>query len=583
MMTVSCKTVPSCEIDAGPDDSSRRWAVPAAGEAVSLGAPLPEDFPNALRAAEPWRPRLSARRTWLGGLLLLCLIPRLLMIPRLSSICPDGVLYIRLALALEEGHFQEGFQEMNLNLHPLALMVLHRLGLDWADAGFLWGTATSTLVVLPLFGWIRRQFDDPTAVLACVLYAVHPVFIQWSPEIIRDPAFWFFFTLTLYLSWRAVTEVRWRWFFAAGFSLTLALLTRFEGFLLLIPLVLWAFWRRRALVPPAARRRLLGGTLITLLAFPLLILGVNLIWMQRHENWIFSRLAPLAMVRYWWQGMIAPLTPLPGASPELQTGVPLFKMIRIFVPNMVKGLSPLFALLLLGGIIRWRRVWFRRDHQPLFIAAMVMFLATWIHAWCAQESCVRYFLPVVLMGAPFAALSLRALILWFPRCLGRFVWHPLAYRLAGMLPVLAIGLIGWAAAFTGPYARRAAEVELAHWIRHQFGPHAILFGSEGVTPVVGYYAELPWTVLKREMDDDTVLEHVRRLKPDVILVMHTRRKDPQATPQLIKRIEALGFHALDSSRLPEGTEQSLTVVIQESAYAALVSHTEKNPSANQIP
>ena len=61
----------------------------------------------------------AAPGTWLLGLLLLCLLPRLLMLPRVASICPDGVLYIRLATALEQGHFHEGFQRMDLNLYPV--------------------------------------------------------------------------------------------------------------------------------------------------------------------------------------------------------------------------------------------------------------------------------------------------------------------------------------------------------------------------------------------------------------------------------------------------------------------------------
>ena len=76
----------------------------------------------------------------------------------------------------------------------------------------------SSLTVLPLCGWVRRQFNDQTALLAGVLYAAHPVFIQWSPELIRDPTFWLLFMLTLYLLWRAVTEVHGPGFFCRAWS-----------------------------------------------------------------------------------------------------------------------------------------------------------------------------------------------------------------------------------------------------------------------------------------------------------------------------------------------------------------------------
>ncbi len=167
--------------------------------------------------------------------MLACLIPRVLLAMRLSSICPDGVLYIGLAKALNEGRLHQAFEIMNLNIYPVVLMFLNRLGLSWEMGGMIWGILISCLVVLPLFGWVRRQFDDTVALTACLLYAVQPVFIQWSPEIIRDPTFWLFFTLSLYLLWRAVIEVRIGLSLAAGLAVTLAILTRFEGLIALDP------------------------------------------------------------------------------------------------------------------------------------------------------------------------------------------------------------------------------------------------------------------------------------------------------------------------------------------------------------
>ena len=60
----------------------------------------------------------------------------------------------------------------------------------------------SSLVVLPLWGWVRRQFDDRVALVACLLYITHPKFIVESPEVMCDPTFWFFFTLAMYCMWR---------------------------------------------------------------------------------------------------------------------------------------------------------------------------------------------------------------------------------------------------------------------------------------------------------------------------------------------------------------------------------------------
>ena len=107
-------------------------------------------------------------------------------------------------------------------------------------------------VVLPLFGWLRRQFDRRVALAGCFLYAVHGELIRWSPEVLRDPTFWFLFTLGLYLLWRAVTEVRLGLFLSAAAAIVLASATRFEGLLLLVPLAGWSVARWRALRQGAA-------------------------------------------------------------------------------------------------------------------------------------------------------------------------------------------------------------------------------------------------------------------------------------------------------------------------------------------
>ena len=192
-----------------------------------------------------------------------------------------------------------------------------------------------------------------------------------------------------------------------------------------------------------------------------------------------------------------------------------------------------------------------------------MIAAAWIHAWCAEESCERYYLPIVLMGSPFAALATGGLARLLKRGAERLTLRPLFCRLAWFTPLLLVGMAGGAAAFNGPYARRSAEVELARWIRHQYGPQATLFGSPGITPVVAYYAQLNWTELTKEMDDAAVLDRIRRQKPDVILLLITRHRDVGAAQQLVRQLVTSGFSEIDRSKLPEGTDAALIVVVRK--------------------
>ena len=143
---------------------------------------------HASRGARPQKsgqsPGDACRPLLLLGLVLLCLAPRALMAWKLGGVCPDGVAYIRLAELLDQGQGGEFLRLAGVNPLPLVLVVLHRLGLDWEVAGSLWGVLMGAAVVLPLFGWLRRQFDRRVALAGCFLYAVHGELIRWSPEVL---------------------------------------------------------------------------------------------------------------------------------------------------------------------------------------------------------------------------------------------------------------------------------------------------------------------------------------------------------------------------------------------------------------
>ncbi len=338
--------------------------------------PVGTSLLGPLATAEPYRVG-DARRPWvLLGLLLLCLAPRALMAWKLDGPCPDGVAYIRQAELLDQGHVGEVLRLSKTNPLPIVLVVLHRAGLDWVAAGSLWGVLMSAAVVLPLFGWLRRQFDDRVALAGCFLYAVHSELIRWSPEVIRDPTFWFLFTLSLYLLWRAVTEVRLGLFFAAGTTITMAAATRFEGLLLLIPLVVWSVARWRALRrcgdPAAGGTRLAVGALGCLAVLPAVTTLVLIVaGLRGYAMTEVLRIQPLILAGGWSRTLVAPLLgDTSGASsvlPNWLGSISLGRMLEIYVPTVVKGLTLLWTLLLAMGVaVAWRARASRpaRRHAP---------------------------------------------------------------------------------------------------------------------------------------------------------------------------------------------------------------------------
>ena len=211
------------------------------------------DFPRG-----PAPGRALPVRPWMAAMLLaMCLIPRLVAAWNWDVLWGDSLHYRYASTCLEQGDLEEGFAEFGLNVYPLILIPLGHLGIDWQIAGKYFSVLVASLTVLPLWGWLRRMFDDRLAATACLVYAFHGKLIAISPLIIRDPTFLFLLALSLYYVWRAVGELRIGFFLAAGIMLTLAIHTRTEGWLLLVPLLGWGAcrWPRRSrrTHPPGGR------------------------------------------------------------------------------------------------------------------------------------------------------------------------------------------------------------------------------------------------------------------------------------------------------------------------------------------
>jgi len=539
--------------------------------------PAPDEYANHLAVPQPERiakgiakgdsPIFAGTKIgtvpWLLLILvLLCLIPRAVMALRIPSVCPDGVLYIHLAQAIEAGDWRAGFGDMNLNIYPLILTVLHRAGLDWELAAGLWGVIVSSLVVLPLWGWVRRQFDDRVALVTCLLYAVHPKLIEWSPEVMRDPTFWFLFMLTIYWLWRAVTEVRYGYFIAAGAAIMLASLTRIEGLCLRIPLTLWTFWRFAAL--RTDRKRLLLGAVLCVVVFPALLAAVNAGWVCGHSGWTALRLTPLARVQPWLASLLGHAAA--GATADgLEKPLGFGRMIWIFIPTMTRGLSPVFALLMFGGIWGWRRVWSRRDHQPLFYTAVVIMCGIWVQLWYDRNICPRYALPIVLMASPFAALGLLGLIARLLRIAGWLRWgiRPRQTVVAVVAAIVAVAGLSDAMTSNGKYFEtRQMAADLGCWVRHKYPTPPAIVGPVGITPIISFYANnAPYRPFRWETADESIVTMVDESRASVVLLQPAKELTEERCAALAARLKETGLEPGDRSALPV-TCDGLSVLVR---------------------
>ncbi len=529
------------------------------------------------------RQLLSRTSVRLGLLLLACLVPRVVVACKLAAISDDGFSYLHVADALERGRLDQALEYLNLNVYPLILVGLHKLGLEWTTAGKVWGVLIGTAVAVPLFGWLRRMFDEQIATVGVFLYAVHPKLIEYSVEPIREATFWFFFVVGLDLIWRSFEERRWWQFAAAGAALALALHTRIEGWFLVAPLTVWgavSWWR-----VPTARLRLALGVPLCLAMTPLLLLVMNVTLLAHYPTWEFGRLSPFAVVFGWVHPSGSPTepTPTPAAiamenqNPASPSGVapsavppsvpapqPAIATVasvtatdatkdadtvktptaaslgRRFLLEFVRTVGvPFFVLALVGFCSLLGRL---RDPRwallPIWSAATLV--AIWIQLAHAGEMNGRYFLTLAFIDAGFAAAGCLTVTRW----LQAIAWLPARpvtrFAALALVPICLLAA-GWTQSFTSRHTSRRLEAKLGRWTKAHSGPiHRAVSDFQAVRPAYFAAGGMPEVVkydefFNREFDRD----------PPDLLVIDPRSFSARLLPIFLERATDLGLVPLD--------------------------------------
>ncbi|HXY33386.1 MAG TPA: glycosyltransferase family 39 protein [Planctomycetaceae bacterium] len=546
---------------------------------------------------------LSRTSVRLGLLLLACLVPRVIVACRLPAICDDGYSYLHVADSLQRGRLDQALEYLNLNIYPVVLMGLHKLGFEWVTAGKVWGVLMGTAIALPLFDWLRRVFDERIATVGVFLYAVQPKLIEYTVEPIREATFWFFLVLAIDFLWRSFDERRWWQFAVAGVALALALHTRVEGWFLLAPLAVWgavSWWSA-----PAARLKLALGVILCLAMTPLLLLVMNLTLLAHHPTWELGRLSPFAVVARWIRPTSAtasaanavpttiapPLAvaqaaaqrPSPASQAPAPTSEPLnpansvnsansvvaprgvkpatAALVRKYLIEIVRSVEvPFVALALIGFFSLLPRL---RDPRVALLPVwtLVTLAAIWVQLSHIGEMNGRYFLTLAFVDAGFAAAGCLAIARWLTA-----IWQPAnrTNRLvaAGLIPACLFAA-GWTQAFSFRHTSRRTEAKLGRWTKAHTGPiHRPVSDFQAVRPAYFAAGKLPEVVkydefLEKDFDRD----------PPDLLVIDPRSFTPRLLPHFLERASDLGLVPLDQREFSSGPPKFLIYVRPQPSVA----------------
>lgn len=445
----------------------------------------------------------------LTALILLTIVPRIIMCLQVPAACDDGYYYLWVGSMWEQGQTHQALRYLNINVYPLILCGLHRLGLGWAEAGAFWNVAASGLTILPLYFLIRRLFDDRFATLGCLMFAIHPEFIETSAEPIREPTFWFFLVLSLDLCHRAAVSERFNAItVAAGLAVAAAVHTRTEGWLLVPVAIWWCLFNAPSSVA-VSRRAIRAGLILAML--PVFLLVINVTLLRNHDRWEWGRFTPVRNFIEWVRKdsspeRVAPILsttatesttstvpahPKSAVAPPAKPAAKLPPITvsptsysphasktrrrstspaRVYISQLGQNLEYFNLIFLAIGLLVLRTRLFGKEVLPLSFLFWTILLAVWVRLTQIGSFNGRYFLSAYFVCLPTTVAGAIQTLALIQRGLQRTLSRPVLRRAVFFVPVLS--LIGgyWFDAFTTQHFGRDHQVALGNWLNRNYGP-----------------------------------------------------------------------------------------------------------------
>jgi 4-amino-4-deoxy-L-arabinose transferase-like glycosyltransferase len=184
-------------------------------------------------------PNLFSDRTgWVGPLAVSFLL-KLFLFFQDAVINSDGVLYLKAAQMIAEGHFHQSLLLYPMPAYPLLIALVHSVLPDWILSAKLISLCAAAAVTMPVYWLTAAIFDRKTAFYAAMAVAVLPGLNDIAPDVIRDPCFHLLACWSVYWMVKASLTERIRGVFWAFFLGGGALLFRIEAVFLFIAFLLY--------------------------------------------------------------------------------------------------------------------------------------------------------------------------------------------------------------------------------------------------------------------------------------------------------------------------------------------------------
>jgi len=131
---------------------------------------------------------------------ILGLVIRLFACQHTFVVNPDGVYYIHQARAIYYGEWNSltSCSLSFLSNYPFFIAGAHAIFHNWVVAAQFVSLFFGSITLIPLYFLCRRFFDRDISALTTLAFALLPVFVARSADVVRGPICWFFLAVGLY-------------------------------------------------------------------------------------------------------------------------------------------------------------------------------------------------------------------------------------------------------------------------------------------------------------------------------------------------------------------------------------------------
>lgn len=383
-----------------------------------------EIFHGLIKKIRGGASRLTPAMIWFSCVFIIALVLRCVAWSHTSVIIPDGVLYIFQAKAIFYDQWSAitdcgGFKLVSV--YPFLIAAVYNFFPDWVIVGtainFVFGVAT----LIPLYLLLRQFFDYRISAVAALIIAVCPLFVGVSVSILRDPIYWFFSTLGLYLFTASINKDDKRLFlFLSSLCFLMATWTRIEAIVLFVISFIYLIWKERSL------SKIIIFTSPVVAAIALALVIGNLINMSIYELQRVNDVVKGAL------NSLSNYVALRNKLKELEQGIDgqAYKMLKFFLKEarmniwlvalgvlLNRILETFLYVLIVPSIIGLSKLKKikedpRFSYFLLLIASafFVMYLSIIFHNW---ELEYRYVVIFALPSIVFAGVGLETIVEWF--------------------------------------------------------------------------------------------------------------------------------------------------------------------------